>query len=166
MIGTPASPNQTEQNTIQIDRLTRVRVIDPKHPLFGRSFPLLRAFSPRGNTTVTVLLPDGQRRVIPRTATDLDGETRPQTQSLPPISIRTILPLAQFVNAKIASEEKSDDSPKSTSRTRKGKKQDAQRSTAEPVETPGALSTEIARPTVGATHEPNATRKGSEQGGS
>jgi uncharacterized MAPEG superfamily protein len=94
----------------------------------------------------------------------MDGEIHSQTKNLPFISVRTILPLAQFVNAKIASEEKSNASPKSTSSAREGKGQRAQWSTTEPVEPTGTLPTEITCPTMGATHPTNTAHQRAEKG--
>ena len=42
-IGIYASPNRTQQNATELDRLTsEVKITDPAHPLFGRTFPLVQ----------------------------------------------------------------------------------------------------------------------------
>ena len=103
---------RTQQNTSEHERLTHVAIVDPRHPLFGRTFVLLRDFSPRGNSTVTIQLSNGQRRVVPRSATNLNAKVRGKSTiaDLPIISVRTILPVAQFVQAKLrASKEERND---------------------------------------------------------
>jgi hypothetical protein len=100
--------NQTEQNATELDRpLRHVTIIDPAHPLFGRTFPIVRDWSPRGRSCLVIALPGGQHRSVPRSATDLSG---PDPQSLQPgalpcVSVRTILPVAQFVKRKLPATE-------------------------------------------------------------
>jgi len=63
----------------------------------------------RSKTHVTVLLPTGRRRSVPRSATDLErpAEEASHDPPLPVISVRTILPLARFVQGlKQAKEER------------------------------------------------------------
>lgn len=78
-----------------------VTIIDAAHPLAGRTFPLLRDSSPRGKQYIVLLLPDGRHRSVPRAATDLDAPAPPlrAVGTLPRISVRTILTLAQRVHA-------------------------------------------------------------------
>jgi hypothetical protein len=87
-------------------RVSRVRVIDPHHPLYGECYPVSDRRSGRGPGLITVRLPDGRERWIPRSATApawvSNGE--PATASRPVhISVRTLLPLANHVRAVLAS---------------------------------------------------------------
>jgi hypothetical protein len=63
---------------------------------------------------VVILLPTGHRRAVPRTATNLaPSESPPSAQrSLPPVSVRTLLPLATLVHTlRTAQEERSHGPP-------------------------------------------------------
>jgi hypothetical protein len=150
----PGRP-QTPQNTPETERLTQVTITEPAHPLFGRTFPLLRDVSPRGKTQVTILLPNGQRRIVPRSATNLVGANteQPAVGKLPIISVRTILPVAQFVKAKLgATKEKTDALPSLTSSGGDARSDPAQEpSTSHLVEAVGAEATDAAGPTMGET---------------
>jgi len=98
----PAFLTQIRQDATDLDGLPRqVTIIDPVHPLYGRTFPVVRASSPRGKSNLILLLPDGQPRSVPRSATDFDGPTEqpPAARPLPLISVRTILPVAQLVQS-------------------------------------------------------------------
>jgi hypothetical protein len=108
--------NQTKQDATQFDGVTQqVTVIDPSHPLFGRSFPLARDSSPRGKTQLLIQLPNGLRRSIPRSATDFDPSPQ-KSLKLSNISVRTILPVARFVQILLqAAEEAGHDRPSDTS---------------------------------------------------
>ena len=92
--------NQIQQDTPLFEELSgEVTITDPTHPLYDHTLPLLTVRVNRSKTHVTVLLPTGRRRSVPRSATDLE---RPQEEAshdpfLPAISVRTILPLARFV---------------------------------------------------------------------
>ena len=48
---------------------SRVRVIDPRHPLYGECYPVSERRSGRGPGLIVVLLPGGRERSIPRAAT-------------------------------------------------------------------------------------------------
>jgi hypothetical protein len=103
--GVTSSQTQTAQAAANLDRLPRqVTVTDPAHPLFGCTFPLVSEWSPRGKSSLIVQLPNGQHRSLPRKATDIDPPDSQSTDrpSLPWISVRTILPVAQFVKYKLA----------------------------------------------------------------
>src|SRR5207245_11702722 len=69
------------------------------HPLYGQTFPRLTVRVNRSKTHVTVLLPTGRRRSVPRSATDLEHPVEEVSHDLPlpAISVRTILPLARLV---------------------------------------------------------------------
>src|SRR5256885_17251663 len=91
--------NQTQRDTSLFEELSgEVTITDPTHPLYGQTLPLLTVRVNRSKTHVTVLLPTGRRRSVPRSATNLE---RPVEESsydlhLPVISVPTILPLARF----------------------------------------------------------------------
>ena len=104
---------QTEQNTPQLERLTHVSITDPAHPLFGQTLEIVRLSSPLGKENLTLLLPNGQHRSVPRRVTDLAEPVSPQEQRrhLAPISIRTILPLSQFVRLRFQAKEEKRDVP-------------------------------------------------------
>jgi hypothetical protein len=92
--------NQTQRDTPLFEALSgEVTITDTTHPLYGQTFPRLTVRVNRSKTHVTVLLPNGRRRSVPKASTDLE---RPVEQalvspSLSAISVRTILPLARFV---------------------------------------------------------------------
>jgi len=92
--------NQIQQDTPLFEELSgEVTITDPTHPLYGHTLPLLTVRVNRSKTHVTVLLPTGRRRSVPRSATDLERLREEDTYDppLPVISVRTILPLARFV---------------------------------------------------------------------
>jgi hypothetical protein len=92
--------NQTQRDTPLFEALSgEVTITDPTHPLYGHTFPRLTVRVNRSKTHVTVLLPTGRRRSVPRSATDLEhpAEATCHDLPLPAISVRTILPLARFV---------------------------------------------------------------------
>jgi hypothetical protein len=103
-------PNQTHRDTTLFEELSgEVTITDPTHPLFGQTLPLLTVRINRSKTHVTVLLPTGRRRSVPRSATNLERPTEQTSHELPlpAISVRTILPLARFVQGlKQAKEER------------------------------------------------------------
>ena len=102
--------NQIQRDTPLFEELSgEVTITDPTHPLYGHTLPLLTVRVNRSKTHVTVLLPTGRRRSVPRLATNLERPTEETSHelSLPVISVRTILPLARFVQGlKQAKEER------------------------------------------------------------
>ena len=104
------SRNQTQRDTPLFEELSgEVTITDPTHPLYGQTLPRLSVRVNRSKTHVTVLLPTGRRRSVPRSATDLErpAEEASPDPPLPVISVRTILPLARFVQGlKQAKEER------------------------------------------------------------
>src|SRR5207248_3736920 len=102
--------HRISQSATVSDRLiVRVCVTDPRHALFGQRFDLSPSSEPRPGW-VSVLLADGRRRWLPRTATDLDlaCETMPN-HALPRVSVRTLLPLARYVEALLCNSSKTAD---------------------------------------------------------
>jgi hypothetical protein len=71
--------------------------------LFGQTLPVLSLKPARGARFVTVQLPDGRRRSILRSVTDLATEPSPQdldsTEEGLRVSVRTLLPLARLLAA-------------------------------------------------------------------
>jgi hypothetical protein len=99
--GAISSPNQTQRDTPLFEELAgEVTITDPTHPLYGQTLPRLTVRVNRSKTHVTVLLPTGRRRSVPRSATDLERpvEAISSDLPLPAISVRTILPLARLVH--------------------------------------------------------------------
>ena len=99
---------RASQDAPIFDRIvSRITVTDPHHALSGREFPLVDPRSGRGPTYVVVELPDGRRRSIRRAATDLLNPSLPASVGAEPdharISIRTLLPLARYFAATLAS---------------------------------------------------------------
>jgi hypothetical protein len=132
--------------------------------LFGRAF----SYSFLGNKRLLIQLPDGQRRVVPRSSTDLEGEEDHKlTTSLPKISIRTILPVALLVKAKLATEENQHELASGPSGNRKdiGKATNASRADSEAMETTHSPRAKTAGKTLGETPATDATIPRSGQGG-
>jgi len=117
----PARDQQITQETPQLDGVTRVTVTDAAHRLFGQTLEVVHESSPRGKANLTLRLPNGQTRSVPRRATNFedDNTTGDQFNPLPRISVRTILPLVQFVGHKLLSAEEISDDP-ANSGTREG----------------------------------------------
>ena len=78
--------------------MARIAIIDPHHPLYGQRFDLSPLDAAQRPGWVSVVLADGRRRWVPRAATDLDaaGESS-SSHALPHVSVRTLLPLSQYV---------------------------------------------------------------------
>jgi len=96
----PGPLNQTRRNTPLLETLSdKVTILDPTHPLYGQTLPRLAGRVNRSTPHVMVLLPTGRRHAVPRSATNLECPTEAASYDhpLPAISVRTILPLARFV---------------------------------------------------------------------
>ena len=93
------------QNTLQSESPAgQVTIVDPTHPLYGRTLPLLRVHSARSKARLVVRLPDGRVQWLPRAVTDL----APSAAAVPPpalIAVPTLLPLAQLVCAMLTGKE-------------------------------------------------------------
>jgi len=90
--------NPIPQDTPFVEEVSgHVTITDPTHPLYGQTLPLLTVRVNRSKTHVTVLLPTGRRRSVPKASTDLErpAEEASSVSSLPVISVRTMLPLAR-----------------------------------------------------------------------
>ena len=95
------------QNTLPAEKHGgQVTILDPAHPLYGRTVTVLRVHSARSQARLVVRLPDGRVRWIPRAITDLD----PSPPVPPPvalISAPTLLPLARLLCAMVSAQEDS-----------------------------------------------------------
>ena len=105
--GMRCSPCRTCGDATALDRrVSRVRVVDPHHPLYGECYPVSERRSGRGPWLIVVQLPDGRERSIPRSATAPasvpNGELATASRHAH-ISVRTLLPLANHVRAVLAS---------------------------------------------------------------
>jgi hypothetical protein len=93
----PKWARRRQQKTSKLERVMPVvRVTEPTHPLFGKTLTLLSERCGRGKGFIAVGLEDGRRRLLRRSATDLDAAKKPS----PPvarISARSLLPLARHV---------------------------------------------------------------------
>ncbi|PVE21005.1 hypothetical protein DC522_29075 [Microvirga sp. KLBC 81] len=75
-------------------------IIDPHHALSGQQFELVSVHSARGPSFVVIALPDGRRRSVRRSITDLAGATSTnRSDAALRVSVRTLLPLAQHLAA-------------------------------------------------------------------
>src|SRR5262245_26910271 len=100
MTGARSSRPQTHGDTPLFEELSgEVTITDPTHPLYGKTLPCLSTRVNRSKTHVTVLLPTGRRRSVPKASTNLErsAEQSSHDPALPLVSVRTILPLAHFV---------------------------------------------------------------------
>jgi hypothetical protein len=88
---------RTRQRTSKFDRvISAIQVVDASHPLFGRTLTLLSEHCSRGKAFVAAALEDGRRRLILRSATDLDARSHRAPQRAW-ISARSLLALARHV---------------------------------------------------------------------
>jgi hypothetical protein len=76
-----------------------VQIIDPKHPLFGQTYPVANMMTP-GRNWISVEMPCGTKRVIPPEATSLGQATLPLETllKLPRISVPLMLQLQQLLD--------------------------------------------------------------------
>ena len=99
------SDRRTRRDATIAERLLpRIRVIDAVHPLFGQPLEVSPSGLIRRIGWIRVVLPDGRHRWIPQKATDLNVsacEARPN-RDLPLVSVRTLIPLAEYVRARLS----------------------------------------------------------------
>ena len=91
-----------------------VTILDPAHPFYGRSFPLVRGTTSRGRSDLVLRLPDGSTRSVPRAATNWATTPTPSAAAagLLPVSVRTLLSVARRLRSMaLAQEESSHVSP-------------------------------------------------------
>lgn len=93
----PRSVRRTRQRTPKLERvISTIKVMEPTHPLFGKTLRLLSERCGRGKRFIAVGLEDGRRRLILRSATDLDS-TKRHSRLIPFVSARSLLPLARCI---------------------------------------------------------------------
>ena len=81
-----------------------VRVLDATHPLYGQQLEVSASRASRRIGWVRVVLRDGRHRWIPQKATDLEEaacRVEPN-RDLPLVSVRTLLPLAEYVGTRLS----------------------------------------------------------------
>jgi hypothetical protein len=93
---------QCQQNTPLLERVVfQVTIIDPTHPLYGHTFPLVSPSTLVPNTpSVVITLPTGQQCSIPTTVTDIATPLSSAEADAPSparLSVRILLSLAQQV---------------------------------------------------------------------
>jgi hypothetical protein len=95
------------QNTYVVNQLAaeQATIVDPTHPLFGQTLPILRASRHHLKERIVVALPDGRERRIPVSITNLVERLPDGAKPVGLISIRTLLPLIEFIRAMVASQE-------------------------------------------------------------
>jgi len=161
----PGSVNQTTHNATMVDRvICHVTIIDPNHPLFDHTLPVVNTRGSHANAKLIVRLPTGEQRTLDRNATDL-GSDHSATNEAPtsplPISVRTLLPLAQHVRRllDLIEERTNETRPDPTgTTTRSGKSQP--RPAIEPLANPHAEPTATGGAGIGGTdpaHAPGAS---------
>jgi hypothetical protein len=95
----PTWDRRTRQRTPKFERvMSAIKVMDPTHPLFGKTLKLLSEQCSRGKAFVAVGLKDGRRRLILRSATDLES-TKRHSRLVPFVSARSLLPLARHIQS-------------------------------------------------------------------
>src|SRR5712675_1875482 len=103
--GPACSGRRTRRDATIAERLLpRIRVIDAVHPLFGQPLEVSPSGLIRRIGWIQVVLPDGRHRWVPQKATDLNVsacEARPN-RDLPLVSVRTLIPLAGYVRARLS----------------------------------------------------------------
>jgi hypothetical protein len=89
--------------------VSHVTVTDRHHALGGQLLPLVSLHSARGPAYIVVALPDGRRRSLNCTSTDLAGAAEASSLARilavcdgPRISMGTLLPLARHMGARLA----------------------------------------------------------------
>jgi hypothetical protein len=106
MNGRRCSGHRTSQNDTILERLGCVTTVtDSRHSLFGQRFTVLPERSGRGLAFVVVALPDGRRRSIRISCTDLGHASPPADKRAldpPRVSVRTLIPLARHLNATLS----------------------------------------------------------------
>jgi hypothetical protein len=80
-------------------------IVDPTHPLFGQTLPILRASRHHLKERIVVALPDGRERRIPVSITNLIERPADNSTAAGLISVRTLLPLAELIRAMVAPQE-------------------------------------------------------------
>jgi Family of unknown function (DUF5372) len=103
----PAGEPRKRQNTYVVTQLAadHATIVDPTHPLFGQTLPILRASRHHLKERIVVALPDGRERRIPVSITNLIERPSDNSTAARLISVRTLLPLAEIIRAMVAPQE-------------------------------------------------------------
>jgi IS66 Orf2 like protein/Family of unknown function (DUF5372) len=99
--------SRKRQNTYVVTQLAadHATIVDPTHPLFGQTLPILRASRHHLKERIVVALPDGRERRIPVSITNLIERPADNSTAAGLISVRTLLPLAELIRAMVAPQE-------------------------------------------------------------
>jgi IS66 Orf2 like protein/Family of unknown function (DUF5372) len=99
--------SRKRQNTYVVTQLAadHATIIDPTHPLFGQTLPILRASRHHLKERIVVALPDGRERRIPVSITNLIDRPSDNSTAAGLISVRTLLPLAELIRVMVAPQE-------------------------------------------------------------
>ena len=94
------------QDTPVIERLiSEITITDPAHAFYGRRFPLVSLQAMRGQGYLVFELPDGRHRTIRKASTDIGASAAQchclEDADLPRVSVRTLVPLAHHLRAKL-----------------------------------------------------------------
>ena len=93
----PTWASRRLQKTSKLERvMTPVTITERTHPLFGKRVFLQSERCGRGKAFIAVALQDGRRRLVRRSATDLDSKGV-RSHSTSRITARSLLPLARHV---------------------------------------------------------------------
>ena len=99
--------SRKRQNTQVVTQLAadHATIVDPTHPLFGQTLPILRASRQRLKERIVVALPDGRERRIPVSITNLIERSPDHPTATRLISVRALVPLVELLRAMVASRE-------------------------------------------------------------
>jgi hypothetical protein len=101
----------TEHDDIEIESVPlTVQVTDLKHPLFGKTYPIVSLATPHGRNWLAMEMPCGSIRVIPHESTNLNHETIEfeALQQLPRISVPLMLNLQELLQRQMQKKEYGD----------------------------------------------------------
>jgi Family of unknown function (DUF5372) len=103
----PAGEPRKRQNTYVVTQLAadHATIVDPTHPLFGQTLPILRASRHHLKERIVVALPDGRERRIPISITNLIERPSDNSMATGLISVRTLLPLAELIRVMVTPQE-------------------------------------------------------------
>jgi hypothetical protein len=99
-----ASEPRKRQNTYVVNQLAadHATIVDPTHPLFGQTLPILRASRHHLKERIVVALPDGRERRIPISITNLIERQSDNSPAAGLISVRTLAPVAKLIRVMVA----------------------------------------------------------------
>jgi hypothetical protein len=112
VVRSPRSTRSWQSTSVFDPVASHVTITDPTHPLFGLTVPLVQTHPLATTSVVTIRLPTGKHRRVPRAATDLTEPPAGVTVApvpLRPVSARTLLPLVPIVCRLLSATEESPD---------------------------------------------------------